>query len=391
MRIAIAAFAFAALAGPAMSQARANRTPAAPTLAQIGADNLASRRPVSVEAAPPIIALNPDLAAALRAEPIDGGRERTLYLALADGRLSLARSIVGSRYRATGTCLDCDFVQPIRGHTHPYENPFSVVDLRIAASEGRPSLMVTTAGQIWLALPTGATRPPAPDIAERFALFGNRLECGVETPADGWAAPSAMGRRVEVIARVAADQLGLALYVADPGQDFRKLAPVPTDIEAVAPKGIVHAAELNTYERSLLRLLLRAGQTPAGQTVAWTPPTEPYPALDRALSAPARYGVLRMAAFIAAGAESQWFSALPTTVYVEGFADLDKDELPFVAVQNSADCSRVLVMEGRQTFAPDTVRHSRGWWRDRTSTAPIEQSWTEMAGADFPTGQVVPW
>lgn len=386
MRIAIAAFALAALAGPAMSQ-----TPDAPTLAEVGADNLASRRPVSVEAAPATIAVDPDLAAALRAEPIDGGREKTLYLELADRRLSLARSIVGSRYRATGACLDCDFVQPIRGHTHPYENPFSVVDLRIAAAEGRPSLMVTTAGQIWLALPTGETRPPTPNIAERFALFGNRLECGVAAPADGWAAPSAMGRRVEMVARVAADQLGLALYVAHPGQDFRKLAPVPTDIEAVAPKGIVHAADLNTYERSLLRLLHGAGQTPGGQTVAWTPPTEPYPALDRALSAPARYGVLRMAAFIAAGAESQWFSALPTTVYVEGFADLEKDELPFVAVQNSADCSRVLVMEGRQTFAPDTVRYSRGWWRDRTSTTPIEQGWTEMGDADFPTGQVVPW
>lgn len=386
MRIAIAAFALLALTGAAPVLAQD-----APTLAEIGAASLASRDPASVAVAPATIVLDPALAAALRAEPIDGGREKTLYLALTDGRLSLARSVVGSRYRATGACADCDFVQPIRGHTHPYENPFSVIDLRIAASEGRPSIMVTTAGQIWLALPTRERRQPAGDIAERFALFGNRLECGVATPAEGWAAPTLMGRRVETVARVAAHQLGLALYVADPGQDFRKLAPVPTDIEAVAPDGIVHAADLNTYEQSLLRLLYMAGQTLPERTVAWAPPTDAYPFVDRALSAPAKYGVMRMAGVIAGGAGSQWFSALPTTVYVDGYSDLAATELPFVSVQNSADCSRVLVMEGYQTFAPDTVNYTRGWSRDRASAAPITDGWSEMAAGDFPAGQVVPW
>ena len=46
------------------------------------------------------------LATALRAEPLPGGREKTLYISLDDGVLTLRRSIAGARYRASGVCTE---------------------------------------------------------------------------------------------------------------------------------------------------------------------------------------------------------------------------------------------------------------------------------------------
>lgn len=394
MRALLILAALALLAAPAASATAKAQSPDAPTLAEVGAQALASRFPASPDAAPERIRLNPTLAAALRAEPIPGGREKTLYLSLEGDDLILRRAIAGDRYRATGFCADCDFVQPIRGHTHPYENPFSVVDLAIASREMKPSLMVTTTGQIWLALPTGATVAHDSDIATRYALFQGRLECPggrlAPAPADGWASPSAMGRRVELAARTAAAQFGLALYVAEPGEDFRRIAGLPPRPE-LAEGAVVAASDLNIQEISLLRLLHAASLSKPTAPVAWPEPNRPYPALDHRLAVPSRTGVFRTASAIAGQASAAWFSALPTTVYLTPFSDLSVDRLPFVSVQNSDDCRRVMVLDGVQTFAPDGVRYTRGWSRPRSSTAAPEVDWTPMTAADLPSGQVVPW
>ena len=359
-----------------------------PTLASVAADVLAGRLPASPAEAPAAVSIEADLAAALRAEPIPGGREKTLYFSLDDGVLTLRRSIAGARYRATGVCTDCNFRQALRGHTHPYENPFSVIDLDIAAREKRASLMVARNGQIWLALPTRAIPKAGPDprATLRYAIFGNRLECPARTPADGWAASSVMGRRVEIVARAAAQEFGLALYVADPGENLRRVQGVAAD--GVPARGeIIRAADLNLYETNLARLL-HAGGRP-GEPLPG--PTQDYPALDEFLAD--RVGIDSTGGLdvLTNGVSRNWFTPLPTTFYLDDFSDLSLPELRFVSVQNSADCSRLMVMQGAQTFDPDTVRYIRGWSRDRTSTAPFTADWTAMTEADFPTGQVVPW
>ncbi len=381
MRFALVFALGLAFASPALAQV--------PTLDSIAADALSHRYPASPQAAPAAISIDPDLAAALRAEPLPGGREKTLYFALDDGRLTLRRSIAGARYRATGSCLDCHFRQPVRGHTHPYENPFSVMDLELAAGGNTPSLMVARNGQIWLALPTRA-RPKSdrdPRAALRYALFGNRLECPAMTPADGWASTTVMGRRVEAVARTAAAEFGMALYVADPGQDFRRVEGL-TGTAMPAP-GRLRAADLNAYERSLSRLLHAAVFR---NSDGWPEPTEAFPALDAFFAQNAgdpTAGLERLTD--SAGSRYNWFSALPTTLYLTRYNDLSAPELPFVSVQNSADCSRIMVLQGRQSFEPDGVVYERGWSRDRASIAPLEEGWTVMTAADMPTGQVVPW
>lgn len=382
MRIAVL-FALIALALPTSLRAQV------PTLDSIAADALAQRYPSSPQTAPAAISINPELAAALRAEPLPGGQEKTLYFALDDGALTLRRSIAGARYRATGVCADCNFRQPIRGHTHPYENPFSVIDLEIAAGENRPSLMVARNGQIWLALPT-RVRPKTgrdPRAVLRYAMFGNRLECPATVPPDGWASTTLMGRRVEVVARTAAREFGLALYVADPGEDFRRVEGL--DGTALPPPGRVRAADLNVYERSLSRLLHAAAFR---NNDGWPEPTEAFPVLDaffaEQVSDPTA-GLERLTG--GAAANFNWFSALPTTLYLTPFNNLAAQELRFVSVQHSPDCSRVTVLQGRQTFEPDGIVYEWGWSRDRASTAPLEEGWTVMAPADMPTGQVVPW
>lgn len=382
MRLAVL-FALILLAAPASATAQT------PTLDSIAADALAQRYPATPEAAPAAISIRPDLAAALRAEPLPGGQEKTLYFALDDGVLTLRRSIAGARYRATGVCTDCDFRQPITGHTHPYENPFSVIDLEIAAGGNTPSLMVARNGQIWLALPTRA-RPKTgrdPRAALRYALFGNRLECPAMTPPDGWASTTVMGRRVEAVARTAAAEFGLALYVADPGQDFRRVEGLQNT--AMPAPGRFRAADFNVYERSLARLLHAAAFR---NNNGWPEPTEAFPVLDAYFAELAADPTAGLATITdRAFAQANWFSALPTTLYLTPFSNLEASELRFVSVQHSPDCSRIMVLQGSQTFEPDGIVYDLGWSRERASTAPLEQGWTVMRAEDMPTGQVVPW
>lgn len=381
MRIAVLFALIALSASPAGAQT--------PTLSSIAADAQAQRYPASPQTAPTSISIAPDLAAALRAEPLPGGQEKTLYFSLDDGILTLRRSIAGARYRASGVCTDCNFSQPISGHTHPYENPFSVIDLEIAAAERKPSLMVARNGQIWLALPTRAG-PKAgrdPSAVLRYAVFGNRLECPAITPSDGWATATVMGRRVEAVARTAAAEFGLALYVADPGQDFRRVEGL--EGSAMPSPGRVRAADLNVYELSLSRLLHAAVFRNSN---GWPEPTRAFPVLDAFFTehtADPTAGLERLTD--AAAANANWFSALPTTLYLTPFNNLAAQELRFVSVQNSADCTRIMVLQGRQTFEPDGVVYEWGWSRDRASSAPLEEGWTVMAPADMPSGQVVPW
>lgn len=359
--------------------------------------------PASPEMAPASISLPDAFAAAVRAAPIDGGREKTLFIAFRAGQPVLKAAIGGERYTASGDCNHCDFPMPIPGHTHPYENPFSIQDLKLVMRYREPSLMVTTTGQIWLAVPTQRTLALTPDdvdqwLTTRFALFGNRLECPVRTPVDGWASASDMGRRVEASARVAASQLGIALYVSNPGEPLRRLAAFGSDMEVLRGAGLT-PDDLGVWENSLLRLMHAVGQSATTGTVQWPQPSEAYPALDAAMALPvggsgARRdqvsGLLNLDRIVRA-AQSYWISALPTTVYSAPFVDTSRRDLPFVSVQNSPDCSRILVMEGVQTFAPDSVTYSRGWARDRQSAAGITEGWSPLAPEDFPRGQVVPW
>ena len=366
----------------------ARATPQTATLASVAADTLAGRLPATPADAPEAISIEADLATALRAEPLPGGREKTLYISLDDGVLTLRRSIAGARYRASGVCTDCDFRQALRGHTHPYENPFSVIDLEIAAREKRASLMVTRNGQIWLALPTRAIPKSGPDprATLRYAVFGNRLECPARTPPDGWAASSVMGRRVEIVARATAREFGLALYVANPGEGFRRVEGMAAD--GIPSRGaVIRAADLNPFEMTLARLLHAAGR-PATPLPG---PTEAYTALDDFLAGRAGIDSTGGLETLVNGASQSWFSPLPTTVYLDDFSDLSLSELRFVSVQNSADCARILVAQGSQSFDPDAVRYGHGWSRERISTAPLLEGWTTMSAEEMPTGQVVPW
>jgi hypothetical protein len=403
MRTTAAAL-LACLALPLMpvAPARAQTDPAPATLTMIAEMAPTEAYPENPEAAPGTIDLPADFAEALRATPLDGGREKRLFISFLSGAPVLEFAAGGARYTASGSCPQCAFPQPITGHTHPYENPFSVQDLKLVARWKEPSLMVTRSGQVWLALPTLATvalpQTPADDWrTTRYALFGNRLECSAREPSDGWASPTVMGRRVEAVARAAAAELGIALYVADPGQPLRRLAAMPADLDLLSLTRPFDASDLNTYEMSLLRVMHGVAYSGDGKGVRWPVPTEAYAPLDEAMSqarperSPGTVGGMRNVGDIAAMGGAYWIEALPTTVYTQAFSDVTARELTFVSIQNSADCSRVLVMEGVQTFAPDGVRYGRGWARDRASTAPIEQGWTVMTEADFPTGQVVPW
>ena len=378
-------------------------TAAVPAAAQTSLDELAVRAmtrdfPASPEAAPETLDIDAGLAAALRAQPVDGGREKTLYMALVDGRLEPRKSALGERYRATGRCFDCDFPQPIHAHTHPYDNGLSVIDLLLAAQRKQPMLMAAHEGLLWLAVPTAETLalndhalddwPPI-----RFGLFSNRLECPTRTPPDGWLGDSTMTRAVEAQARAAAAALRLALYVAEPGQPFRKLATPPADIPVLDPRRPLSAADLNAHERTLLSAMRAAG---AGEV--WPGPSTPDPVLEAALNLPAEEelnpavsGGLRNIGNLTGRARAFWFSALPTTVYASSFSDPATPELAFVSVQNSPDCRETRVLEGVQTFAPDGVRYSRGWRRPRDLAGPAHAGWTPLAPADLPTDHLVPW
>ena len=404
MRIAIVAIVVSlGLAAAQGAQARQTEV----TLGAIAEVVPATRFPDSPETAPATISMPDTFAAAVRATPIDGGREKTLFIAFRAGQPVLKAAIGGARYTASGACGQCDFPMPISGHTHPYENPFSVQDLSLVMQRRQPSLMVTTTGQIWLALPTQQTlQVAAPSSREvdawltmRYALFGNRLECPARVPNDGWASPTAMGRRVEASARAAASQLGIALYVSRPGEPLQRLARTSSDMEVFRGTSGLTPDDLGVFELSLLRLMHGVAERSRSGPVRWPEPSQPYPELDAALTLPVGgtgerretvSGLLNLGRLQAAAGD-HWITALPTTVYTAPFADTSRRDLPFVSVQNSADCSRILVMEGVQTFAPDSVTYSRGWARDRRSTAALTEGWSVMASEDFPRGQVVPW
>ncbi len=355
-------------------------------------------RPRNAQAAPERLTIEPALHEALARSVLDGGMVAGLHIALRDGRLSLARVIRGERYRTADDCSDCFFSRPIRAHTHPYENPFSVQDLMLAATNDDTMLMVTTAGQVWLALPTKRVRRDASDwTQQRYGLFGNRLECPARTPSGGWAAPTPMGRRVEAVARAAADDLGLVLYVADPGEDLRRLNPVPHTVAPLDPTRPIAVAELNLYEITLLRLMTHQGRSPRPATTPFTPNDDMslYDAAVAGLSTternPAIVGGMRLLGNLADPISDYWLSALPTTVYTTPFSDLEAATLQFRAVQMSDDCRHVMVLEGEQSFAPNTVVYTRGWQRAVDATGPVNQGWTAMAEADLPRGDVVPW
>ena len=363
--------------------------------------------PNSPETAPASISLPDAFAVAVRAAPIDGGREKTLFIAFRSGQPMLKAAIGGERYTASGDCGHCDFPMPIPGHTHPYENPFSVQDLKLVMQNREPGLMVTRTGQIWLAVPTQQTlqvsAPASRDVdawlTMRYALFGNRLECPASAPMDGWGSQTPMARRVEITARVAASHLGIALYVSDPDEPLRRLSDVSSDIDVFSGRRGLTPEDLGAFEMSLLRLMHGVAQSSRSGTVGWPEPSQPYPGLDAALALPVGgtgerretvSGLLNLGRILSA-AEDHWIPALPTTIYTSPFADTTRRDLPFVSVQNSPDCARILVMEGVQTFAPDSVTYSRGWARDRHSDAAITEGWSVMAPEDFPRGQVVPW
>lgn len=363
--------------------------------------------PSSPETAPATITLPDTFAAAVRAAPLDGGREKKLFIAFRAGQPVLKAAIGGERYTGSGECGHCDFPMPIPGHTHPYENPFSVQDLTIVLNNEEPSLMITTTGQIWLAVPTQrsirATGAEPIDVGSfartGYAFFGNRLECPASVPTDGWASPTTMGRRVEISARAAASQMGIALYVANPGEPLRKLADAGADLALLRASRPLAEEDLGVFELSILRLMHAVGRTADSGDVRWPEPTEAYPELDQALALPVGGTGTRRDSIsiplnlyrIESIASEHWISALPTTIYTTPFADTSRRDLPFVSVQNSPDCSRILVMEGVQTFAPDSVTYSRGWARDRQSDAAITEGWSVMAPRDFPRGQAVPW
>lgn len=380
-------------AGPVLAQ------PATPT----SLDGLAAwvqhgARPRDAAAAPARLTIDPELHQALAGSVLDGGMEAGLHIALRDGRLSLARVIPGRRYRTADDCSDCFFPRPIRAHTHPYENPFSVQDLMLAASTDDTMLMVTTAGQVWLALPTKQRRRDAGEWTPlRYALFGNRLECPARAPSDGWAAPTPMGRRVEAVARAAARDLGLVLYVADPGEDLRRLDPLAHDIVALDPARAVAVEDLNHYETTLLRLMAHQSQ-PKGMGTTVFDPGESLALYEAAIARPtsgerdpANRGAMRLLANLSGSVSDEWFSALPTTVYAMPFGDLEASTLPFRSVQMSDDCRHVMVLEGEQTFAPNAVAYTHGWRRAVDAAGPANAGWEVMDRDDFPRGQVVPW
>lgn len=365
--------------------------------------------PSTVATSPEEITIDAALRDRLLTLPLDGGREQNFYLRFdpAAATLTFDRAVMGARYRATGVCDDCDYPQPVQGHTHPYENPFSVLDLIIAGRTNRASLMAARDGRLWLAVPTSGSREVA--IEEwrefRYALFGNRLQCPARTPPGGWASATAMGRNVEIVARAAAHDLKVALYVLDPGKGaFRKLPNFDHGEPLFDIDRRFEAADLNAYEITLLRTLTLASATREGAEGPWLnreseiDPRGPSPRLDAELNAavdesdpPEIQGAPRNTANIASDARRYWFRPLPTTIYRASFADLSKPAVPFVSVQLSRDCRHVMVLQGEQGFAPDGVVYSRGWRRARTGGGAWNEGWTEMTPGAFPAGQVVPW
>ena len=367
------------------------------SLDEIAEQTLDSASSPSLAETPERITIDPALRDALLAQTLDGGREQSLAIRFLRGRLTFDRATPGLRYQTGDICQTCNYPQPIRGHTHPYENPFSVVDLKLAAASGSPNLVVTRGGQIYLALPTSGSRALVEERNQRilrYGLFANRLQCPARAPADGWAASTPMGRNVEIVMRGAAHDLGVAIYVLE-GSTFRRLANVDHDERVLRVDEPVTTDQLNAYELSLLRVLhqvrLNGDVDPSGADRRFEAMLSGGEKTEKNPSPEAKTDAIELAQDWALGARDVWLAALPTTAYRRNFADPTVSVLPFASVQWSGDCRNLLVLEGEQTFAPNGVRYSRGWRRPATATGAWNEGWTPMDPDALPTGQVVPW
>lgn len=341
-------------------------------------------RPATVAGAPESIPLTPEFVAALARLPVDGGRERALFFRLEGASLTLARVVEGRRYAAPGRCADCDWTPPLSGHTHAYANPPSHVDVLLTASEDQPHLVVAH-GSVWLLLPTRDSRAAPQPSAALVGLAANRAQCRSEARI----APAGMPRHVEAVTRATAASLHVLVYALQGGALRRLPAAEPLDLPASFDA-------LNGYERVLLALIRQTRLASRGEAPVFNPRRLPPYSLrgedvdwleeDWATFSPE----LQMTAATQTG-RGAWFNVLPTTVYAEPLDDLSRSEFPFAAVQMNADCSRLRVLEGVQSFSPDRVRYQSGWERPAGQTGALHEGWSTLAAGELPTDHVVPW
>ncbi len=351
---------------------------------------------------PEIVTIRPEFLAALRAELRDGGREVSIFTQLQGGQLEIVEVAGDMRYRAPAGCARCAGRSPIEIHTHPYENPISIIDLSIAEGGRRPVLVVTHDGlylAIWssdLAERGGVSRSTR---IHRYSLFANRLECPARPPADGWSARTRMGRNVEAVMRAAAPAFGVRLYRLRDGA-FRRMASMAATDSVFDWRAPVARSEFNLHERTLLRTAqaMQIG-TAAGDgalfdptilSAAWTDLWTRPPQVESEARAVLTDGLGLSYRLLSAQALG-WFEPLPTTFYADDVGDTTRQSVRFTSVQYAADCSAVLVLEGAQAFAPDGVRYARGWRRSLDFTGPENAGWTPIDATDLPTDHHVPW
>lgn len=290
----------------------------------------------------------------------------------------------GRRYAAPGRCTDCDWVPALPGHTHAYANPPSHVDVLLTASEDRPHL-VAAHGSLWLLLPTLESAAAPQLSAALIGLAANRTQCRSEPRVS----PSGMPRHVEAVTRATAASVGVVVYALRDGALRRLPAAAPLDLPS-------SFEAMNGYERVLLALIRQTRLALEGRTPVFDPRRLPPYSIrgedvdwleeDWAAFPPD----IQITAATQTG-RGAWFNVLPTTVYSEPVADLSRTEFPFASVQLNADCSRLRVLEGVQTFSPDGVRYLRGWERAAEYRGALHEGWSEAAADQLPTDHVVPW
>lgn len=380
-----------ALAGAGQDKPPPEAPPPPPVAARESGDlaQLARRwregwRPATSADAPASIPLTPEFVAALARLPVDGGRERALFFRLDGPSLTLALVVEGRRYAAPGRCADCDWTPPLSGHTHAYANPPSHVDVLLTASGDQPHLVVAH-GSVWLLLPTRDSRAAPQPSAAVVGLAANRVQCRSEPRV----APAGMPQHVEAVTRATAASLHVLVYALQDGALRRLPAAGPLDLPASFDA-------LNGYERVLLALIRQTRLAPEGLAPEFDPRRLPPYSIrgedvdwleeDWAAFTPD----VQMTAATQTG-RGAWFNVLPTTVYSEPVADLSRTEFPFASVQLNADCPRLRVLEGVQTFSPDGVRYLRGWERLAGYAGALHEGWSTLGAGELPTGHVVPW